>query len=68
MLKSLSLIAGLSILIHGAISYFKHLDNQRVVDKIDAISESDQYAFGYAEGYHRATEDLADLNSTPEIH
>lgn len=68
MIKSLTLIAGLSILIHGAISFYNRLDNKRTNAKIDGIFESEYYQFGYQEGYHRATEDLAVLNSTPESH
>jgi len=68
MLKSLLLIAGLSVLIHISLLFLNHLDNQKVANKIDKIGESEQYTLGYAEGYHRATEDLAALNSTPEVY
>ena len=59
-------VFAISIAIHSSISYFNHLENKRVVDKIDKVGESDAYLIGYRQGYHVATEDLAYLNSTTE--
>lgn len=59
-------VFAISIAIHSSISYFNHLENKKMVDKLDLVGESDAYLIGYREGYHVATKDLAYLNSTPE--
>jgi hypothetical protein len=67
-LYSILTVLAISIAIHASISYLNHLENKKIVDKIDQVGDRDAYLIGYREGYHIATKDLAYLNSTPEQH
>lgn len=61
-------VFAISIAIHSSISYFNHLENKRLVDELDKVGESDAYLIGYRQGYHVATEDLAEISATKEVH
>jgi len=58
---SLLTVLVISIAIHASIYYFNSKDNKVVVDKLEKVN--DIYIVGYEDGYHRATEDLAELNT-----
>lgn len=51
----------ISMIIHFSIYYFNSKDNRVVIDKLDKVN--DIYVVGYEDGYHQATEDLAELNT-----
>jgi hypothetical protein len=67
-LYALFTVLAISIIIHASFSFLTFKSNKTVVDRIDKVAETETYQLGYNEGYHRATEDLADLNSTKEYH
>jgi hypothetical protein len=69
MKKSILSILTLSILIHVGLLFFKKrgfFDSKNVVSRSETAEKA--FDLGYQEGYHRATEDMAELNKTPEHH
>ena len=67
-LYALFTVLAISIIAHFCFSILTAKSNKEVIDRIDKVAETETYRLGYSEGYHRATEDLADLNSTKEYH
>ncbi len=69
MKKSILSILTLSILIHICLLFFKKegISESELVE-VRADTAEKAFDLGYQEGYHRATEDMAELNKTPEHH
>ena len=63
-LYALFTVLAISIIAHASFSFLTFKSNKEVVDKIDKVAESKTYQLGYNEGYHAATKDLAEINST----
>ena len=69
MKKSLISIVTLSILIHASLLLLKRngvFEPESFVSRAQTAEKA--FDLGYTEGYHRATEDMAEINKTPEHH